>query len=65
LSDTHTNHEDKLQIKNILFHTVKECVNLLEATQPKEDDEEEEEEEKEEEKEKEEEEAAHADTMQA
>ena len=30
LSDTHTNHEDKLQIKNILYHSVKECVNLLE-----------------------------------
>ena len=29
LSDTHTNHEDKLQIKNILYHAVKECVNLL------------------------------------
>ena len=32
LSDTHTNHEDKLQIKNILYHSVKECVNLLEKT---------------------------------
>jgi len=29
LSDTHTNHEDKLQIKSILYHAVKECVNLL------------------------------------
>ena len=32
LSDTHTNHEDKLQIKNTLYHSVKECVNLLEQT---------------------------------
>lgn len=32
LSDTHSNHEDKLQIKNILYHSVKECVNLLEKT---------------------------------
>merc|ERR1719492_601958 len=33
LSDTHTNHEDKLQIKSILYHGVKECVNLLEKQQ--------------------------------
>lgn len=33
LSDTHTNHEDKLQIKNILYHAVKECVNLLTQTE--------------------------------
>ena len=33
LSDSHTNHEDKLQIKNILYHSVKECVNLLEQHQ--------------------------------
>ena len=30
LSDTHTNHEDKLQIKNILFHAVKDCLTVLE-----------------------------------
>ena len=30
LSDTHTNHEDKLQIKLILYHAVKECISLLE-----------------------------------
>lgn len=26
LSDTHSNHEDKLQVKNILYHTVKDIV---------------------------------------
>jgi len=30
LTDHHTNHEDKLQIKNILYHSVKECVAYLE-----------------------------------
>lgn len=30
LSESHTNHEDKLQIKNILYHAVKECVAVLE-----------------------------------
>lgn len=29
LNFKHTNREDKLQIKNILFHTVKECLNDL------------------------------------
>ncbi|KAK2163692.1 hypothetical protein LSH36_75g09017 [Paralvinella palmiformis] len=29
LSDTHTNHEDKLQIKNIIYHAVKDAVALL------------------------------------
>ena len=29
LSDTHTNHEDKLQIKMILYHAVKDCVSKL------------------------------------
>jgi len=33
LSETHSNHEDKLQIKSILYHGVKECVNLLEKQQ--------------------------------
>ena len=32
LSDTHSNHEDKLQIKNILYHAVKECVNVLSSS---------------------------------
>jgi len=31
LTDSHTNHEDKLQIKNILYHAVKECVAFLES----------------------------------
>ena len=30
LSDHHSNHEDKLQIKNILFHAVKDCLTVLE-----------------------------------
>jgi len=30
LTDNHTNHEDKLQIKNILYHAVKDCVSFLE-----------------------------------
>lgn len=36
LSDTHTNHEDKLQIKNIIYHTVKKAVSSLlrEVTTP-------------------------------
>lgn len=29
LSDTHTNHEDKLQIKNIIYHTIKSAVSSL------------------------------------
>lgn len=29
LSDTHTNHEDKLQIKNIIYHTIKSAVSTL------------------------------------
>lgn len=29
LSDTHTNHEDKLQIKNIIYHTVKDSLSVL------------------------------------
>eukprot|EP00096_Caligus_rogercresseyi_P007459 TRINITY_DN2531_c0_g1_i3.p1 TRINITY_DN2531_c0_g1~~TRINITY_DN2531_c0_g1_i3.p1 ORF type:complete len:355 (-),score=116.97 TRINITY_DN2531_c0_g1_i3:1040-2104(-) len=41
LSDTHTNHEDKLQIKNMLYHSIKDCVSVLEdwekRKQPKED----------------------------
>ncbi|XP_025196650.1 lysine-specific demethylase 3A-like [Melanaphis sacchari] len=29
LTDSHTNHEDKLQIKNIVFHAVKDSVSIL------------------------------------
>ena len=29
LSDTHTNHEDKLQIKNIIYHSTKNAVARL------------------------------------
>ena len=29
LSDTHSNHEDKLQIKNIIYHAVKDAVGCL------------------------------------
>ncbi|XP_057306304.1 uncharacterized protein LOC130644639 isoform X2 [Hydractinia symbiolongicarpus] len=29
LSDYHTNHEDKLQIKNIIFHSVKDCLGVV------------------------------------
>ncbi|KAI8480842.1 Lysine-specific demethylase 3B [Branchiostoma belcheri] len=29
LSDTHTNHEDKLQIKNIIYHAIKDSVSCL------------------------------------
>ncbi|XP_014240695.1 probable JmjC domain-containing histone demethylation protein 2C isoform X3 [Cimex lectularius] len=32
LSDTHTNHEDKLQIKNIMYHAVKDSLAVLECT---------------------------------
>jgi lysine-specific demethylase 3 len=32
LSDTHTNHEDKLQIKNIIYHAVKDSLAVLAAT---------------------------------
>ena len=35
LSDRHTNHEDKLQIKNILYHAVKDCISVLEAEEEK------------------------------
>lgn len=29
LSHSHTNHEDKLQIKNIIYHAIKDCCNIL------------------------------------
>ncbi|XP_065222139.1 lysine-specific demethylase 3B-like isoform X6 [Planococcus citri] len=32
LSDTHSNHEDKLQIKNIMYHAVKDSLSVLGAT---------------------------------
>ncbi|XP_077493923.1 lysine-specific demethylase 3A-like isoform X2 [Amblyomma americanum] len=31
LSDTHTNHEDKLQIKNVIYHAVKDALGILQA----------------------------------
>ncbi|XP_075532576.1 lysine demethylase 3 isoform X5 [Dermacentor variabilis] len=31
LSDTHTNHEDKLQIKNVIYHAVKDALVILRA----------------------------------
>ncbi|XP_072353682.1 lysine-specific demethylase 3A-like [Scyliorhinus torazame] len=31
LSHTHTNHEDKLQVKNIIYHAVKDAVGMLKA----------------------------------
>uniref|UniRef100_A0A8C2CVA6 Lysine-specific demethylase n=1 Tax=Cyprinus carpio TaxID=7962 RepID=A0A8C2CVA6_CYPCA len=35
LSTTHTNHEDKLQVKNIIYHAVKDAVGTLQAHEPK------------------------------
>lgn len=32
LSDTHSNHEDKLQIKNIIYHAVKDSISTLQST---------------------------------
>lgn len=29
LTETHSNHEDKLQIKNIIYHAVKDAVSVL------------------------------------
>ncbi|KAM8785454.1 lysine-specific demethylase 3A [Rhynchonycteris naso] len=31
LSQTHTNHEDKLQVKNVIYHAVKDAVAVLKA----------------------------------
>nr|XP_015200344.1 PREDICTED: lysine-specific demethylase 3A isoform X1 [Lepisosteus oculatus] len=31
LSSTHTNHEDKLQVKNVIYHAVKDAVSMLKA----------------------------------
>ncbi|KAB7504262.1 Lysine-specific demethylase 3B [Armadillidium nasatum] len=33
LSDTHTNHEDKLQIKNIIYHAMKDAISSLMASE--------------------------------
>ncbi|XP_064420549.1 lysine-specific demethylase 3A isoform X2 [Latimeria chalumnae] len=33
LSHTHTNHEDKLQVKNIIYHAVKDAVGVLKANE--------------------------------
>ncbi|KAG5853437.1 hypothetical protein ANANG_G00073400 [Anguilla anguilla] len=35
LSNTHSNHEDKLQVKNIIYHAVKDAVGTLRAHEPK------------------------------
>ncbi|XP_024607982.1 lysine-specific demethylase 3B isoform X2 [Neophocaena asiaeorientalis asiaeorientalis] len=35
LSNTHTNHEDKLQVKNIIYHAVKDAVGTLKAHESK------------------------------
>ncbi|XP_046705356.1 lysine-specific demethylase 3B isoform X2 [Silurus meridionalis] len=35
LSTTHTNHEDKLQVKNIIYHAVKDAVGTLKAHEAK------------------------------
>jgi len=34
LSDTHTNHEDKLQVKNIIYHAVRDALALLMPSDP-------------------------------
>lgn len=34
LSDTHSNHEDKLQVKNIIYHAVKDAIAVLQNTEP-------------------------------
>ncbi|KAG8546473.1 hypothetical protein GDO81_018824 [Engystomops pustulosus] len=33
LSHTHTNHEDKLQVKNVIYHAVKDAVAVLKANE--------------------------------
>ncbi|KAM6217960.1 LOW QUALITY PROTEIN: lysine-specific demethylase 3B-like [Rhynchocyon petersi] len=35
LSNTHTNHEDKLQVRNIIYHAVKDAVGTLKAHESK------------------------------
>lgn len=34
LSDTHSNHEDKLQVKNIIYHAVKDAIAVLQKNNP-------------------------------
>lgn len=34
LSDQHSNHEDKLQVKNIIYHAVKDAVAILRGNDP-------------------------------
>ncbi|XP_070212485.1 probable JmjC domain-containing histone demethylation protein 2C isoform X2 [Littorina saxatilis] len=34
LSDTHSNHEDKLQVKNIIYHAVKDSIAVLRELEP-------------------------------
>lgn len=34
LSNTHSNHEDKLQIKNILYHAIKDAAGVLMSHDP-------------------------------
>ncbi|XP_033118335.1 uncharacterized protein LOC117117954 isoform X2 [Anneissia japonica] len=34
LSSTHSNHEDKLQVKNIIYHAIKDTVGILMANEP-------------------------------
>ena len=38
LSDGHSNHEDKLQVKNIIYHAVKDSVTVLENADPDDED---------------------------
>ncbi|XP_029448721.1 lysine-specific demethylase 3A isoform X2 [Rhinatrema bivittatum] len=33
LSHTHTNHEDKLQVKNVIYHAVKDAIGILRANE--------------------------------
>ncbi|KFO27750.1 Lysine-specific demethylase 3B [Fukomys damarensis] len=35
LSNTHTNHEDKLEVKNIIYHAVKDAIGTLKAHESK------------------------------
>ncbi|KAK3095194.1 hypothetical protein FSP39_011276 [Pinctada imbricata] len=37
LSDTHSNHEDKLQVKNIIYHAVKDSLAVLNNADPDDD----------------------------
>ncbi|CAG5133391.1 unnamed protein product, partial [Candidula unifasciata] len=34
LSETHSNHEDKLQVKNIIYHAVKDAIAVLRERDP-------------------------------